>query len=171
MGQTVVLQGTIVPGNWEFTIRGVYTPEDPSFGEETFFFHYDYLYEMTSGRIRPGWYILGLDEPDRAPAITAQIDAMFENSSSPTKTQTERAWQTGFITMWGNVEGLVRTIGGSPDPCPWRRWLRARRRPRLAGDRRIATGLPARNLPPWRRHRRPATQESPPRRATEGAPT
>lgn len=111
VGQTIVLQGTIVPGDWEFTIRGVYTPADASMGEEVFFFHYDYMYEMTNGRIVPGWYVLGLDDPDQAPAITATIDAMFENSSNPTKTQTERAWQTGFITMWGNVEVLVRTIG------------------------------------------------------------
>ena len=111
VGQTVVLQGTIIPGDWEFTIRGVYIPEDASMGEEIFYFHYDYIYEMTNGQIVPGWYILGLDQPDQAPAITAEIDAMFENSSNPTKTQTERAWQTGFITMWGNVEVLVRTIG------------------------------------------------------------
>ncbi len=111
LGQTIVLQGTLAPGDWEFTIRGVYTPEDPSFGEETFFFHYDYFDEGTNRRASPGWYILELSNPDDAAGIAERIDAMFENSSNPTSTQTERAWQTGFITMWGNVGLLVRTVG------------------------------------------------------------
>jgi putative ABC transport system permease protein len=111
VGQTVTLKGTIFPGDWEFTIRAVYTPENPSFGDETFLFHYDYLYEATNGRISPGWFVLQLADPDAAAPLASQIDAMFENSTAPTKTETERAWQAGFITMWGNIGFLVRAIG------------------------------------------------------------
>ncbi|MFQ5703650.1 MAG: ABC transporter permease [Gemmatimonadales bacterium] len=111
VGQTVTLKGTIFPGDWEFTIRGVYTPANPSYGDATLFFHYKYLYEATDGRISPGWYVLELEDPDRAAEIASRIDASFENSSAPTKTETERAWQTGFVTMWGNVSFLVRSIG------------------------------------------------------------
>jgi putative ABC transport system permease protein len=42
LGQNVTLQGTIFPGDWEFTVRAVYVPDDPSFGDEMFFFHYDW---------------------------------------------------------------------------------------------------------------------------------
>jgi len=111
LDQTVTLQGTIYPGDWDFTIRGVYEAEDPSFGEETFYFHFDYLYELSSQTARHGWYILELEDPDQAGAISARIDAMFENSTAPTKTETERAFQAGFVTMWGNVGFLVRAIG------------------------------------------------------------
>ena len=111
MGQTLTLQGTIMPGDWDFTIRGVYTPDDPSFGDETMFFHYEYLYEGSNQQITPGWFVLQLDEPDAAAQISSQIDAMFENSTAPTKTETEKAWQAGFVTMWGNVSFLVRAIG------------------------------------------------------------
>jgi putative ABC transport system permease protein len=111
LGQTVTLKGTIFPGDWEFTIRAVYTPENPSWGDETFLFHYEYLYEATNGRISPGWFVLQLEDPDLAAALANRIDAMFENSTAPTKTETERAWQAGFITMWGNVGFLVRAIG------------------------------------------------------------
>ena len=111
MGQTVTLQGTIMPGDWDFTIRGVYTPDDPSFGDEMMFFHYEYLYERTDRRITPGWFVLQLEEPDAAAAISLQIDNMFENSTAPTKTETEKAWQAGFVTMWGNVGFLVQAIG------------------------------------------------------------
>ena len=45
MGDTVTLKGTIFPGNWEFTIRGIYRAEDRSVDETQFFFHWDYLNE------------------------------------------------------------------------------------------------------------------------------
>ena len=111
VGQQIVLQGTILPGDFEFTIRGVYTPDDPSIGEENFYFHYDYMYEAAPEQMRPGWFILQLDDPTQAAAVSQRIDELFENSSNPTKTQSEKAFNAGFITMWGNVGKLVRTIG------------------------------------------------------------
>ncbi len=111
LGQQVVLQGTFLPGDFEFTIRGVYTPDDPSIGEEIFYLHYDYMYEAAPGQLSPGWFILQLDDPTQAATISQRIDAMFENSSYPTKTQTEKAMNADFINMWGNVGRLVRTIG------------------------------------------------------------
>lgn len=109
--QTVTLKGTIFAGDWDFTIRAAYTPTNPSFGDENMFFHYEYLYERTEGQISPGWFVLQLDDPERAADIAAAIDAQFENSTAPTKTETERAFQAGFVTMWGNIGFLVRAIG------------------------------------------------------------
>jgi len=111
VGQTVTLKGTIFAGDWEFVIRAAYTPTNPSFGDENMFFHYEYLYERSQGRISPGWFILQLDQPDRAADIAAAIDAQFRNSTAPTKTETERAFNAGFVTMWGNIGFLVRAIG------------------------------------------------------------
>lgn len=111
VGQKVTLIGTFAAGNWDFNIRAVYTPTDPSFGDEVFFFHYDYLYEGTNGQMSPGWFILQLDRPDRAADVATEIDAMFKSSTAPTKTQTEKAFNAGFVTMWGNIGFLVRAIG------------------------------------------------------------
>ena len=58
---------------------------------------------------------LPLEDPDRAGEISARIDELFENSTAPTKTETERAFQTGFVTMWGNVGALVQAIGTAAD--------------------------------------------------------
>ncbi len=111
VGQTVTLKGTIFSGDWDFTIRAAYTPTNPSFGDEVMFFNYSYLYERTNGRISPGWFVLQLDDPGRAAAIATAIDQQFRNSTAPTKTETERAFQAGFVTMWGNIGFLVRAIG------------------------------------------------------------
>jgi putative ABC transport system permease protein len=111
LGQTITLQGTFLPGDWEFTIRAVYTPDDPSFGDEMFHFHYDYLYERSNRQMSPGWFVLQLGDPDAAARISLQIDELFENSTAPTQTETEKAFQAGFVTMWGNIGALVQAIG------------------------------------------------------------
>jgi putative ABC transport system permease protein len=111
VGQTITLKGTFLPGDWPFTIRAAYTPSNPSYGDENMFFHYEYMYERSNGEISPGWFVLELDRPDRAAEIAAAIDTQFKNSTAPTKTETERAFQSGFITMWGNIGFLVRAIG------------------------------------------------------------
>lgn len=111
LGQKVTLKGTFLPGDWDFNVRAIYEPTDPSFGDEVMFFHYEYMFERSEGRLSPGWYVLQLDQPGRAAEIAAGIDAQFKNSSAPTKTETERAWNAGFITMWGNIGFLVGAIG------------------------------------------------------------
>lgn len=111
VGQTVTLQGTFIPGDWPFTIRAVYTPTDPAYGDALMLFHYEYLYERSNGGISPGWFVLALDDPSRAADVAAGIDGQFRNSMAPTKTQTEKAFNAGFITMWGNIGFLVNAIG------------------------------------------------------------
>ncbi|MGE0439065.1 MAG: ABC transporter permease [Gemmatimonadales bacterium] len=111
VGQTITLKGTFLPGDWEFTIRAAYTPTNPSFGDLNMYFHYEYMYERSNGGLSPGWFVLELDRPDRAAEVAATIDAMLKNSSAPTKTETERAFQAGFVTMWGNIGFLVFAIG------------------------------------------------------------
>jgi putative ABC transport system permease protein len=111
VGQNVTIKGSIYPGDWQFTIRGVYTPTVRAFDDRSFIFHYDYLYEHTDHRAIPGWFVLRLSDPSLAPQVAQTVDDMFRNSSDPTKTSTEKAFNQGFITMWGNVRFLMNSIG------------------------------------------------------------
>jgi putative ABC transport system permease protein len=113
LGQTVNLRSTIFAPDqeWPFTIRAVYEPSEPAVGDEWFFFHWEYLYENTGGRMTPGWYILQIEDPALAASVARAVDEQFENSRARTKTETERAFQTSFLTMWGNVGMLVNVIG------------------------------------------------------------
>lgn len=111
LGQTVTLQGTIFPGDWPFTIRGIYTTTTPYIDKNSLYFRWDYLYERSDRRAEPGWYILKLSDPDLAPTVAKRIDDMFRNSSSATETATERAFQASFVTMWGNVGFFLNAIG------------------------------------------------------------
>ena len=112
LGQNVTLQGTIFPGDWTFTIDGVYTAAPGGVVQDNvLIFHHDYFDERIGRAGIAGWYITQIDDPAHAPTIEKSLDEMFRNSSSPTKTGTERQFQASFATMWGNVSFLMSTIG------------------------------------------------------------
>ena len=111
LGQTIHVNGTIYPGSWPFVIRGVYHPNVKTFDAETMFFHWDYLYENTQHRAQVGIWTFSLADPSQAAATGKRVDAMFENSSTPTHTETERAFQAGFTQMFGNIPFVIRVIG------------------------------------------------------------
>ncbi len=111
LGQTIHLNGTIYPGDWPFTIRAVYRPGVRAMDAETIFFHWDYLYERSGRNAQVGIYNLDLSDPSRASAVVKAVDGMFENSDTPTHTETERAFQAGFISMLGNIPFVIRVIG------------------------------------------------------------
>ena len=111
LGQDVTLQGTIFPGDWTFTIRGVYTPSDRAIGDDMLLFHHDYFDERIGRAGIAGWYIVRIADPNQAAQLAKTIDDQFRNSSSPTKTGTEQAFNASFATMWGNVSLLMGTIG------------------------------------------------------------
>jgi len=112
LGQRVPVSGTIYPGTWEFTIRSVYHAKDPAFGEESMLFHWKYLSEKgMGGQGSVGWYVLELLDPSQAGAVAHQVDAIYESSAAPTRTETERAFQAGFVSMYGNVPFLIGIIG------------------------------------------------------------
>ena len=111
LGQNVTMQGTIFPGDWTFTIRAVYVPTSAQIGEDVLMFHHEYMEERLGRPGQAGWYIARIDHTDRAAPIAKAIDDQFRNSSYPTKTGTEQAFNASFATMWGNVSLLMGTIG------------------------------------------------------------
>jgi putative ABC transport system permease protein len=111
VGQNVTLQGTIFPGDWTFTIDGVYHPQNKSIADDALMFQYALLDEKMGRAGQVGWYIVKLDNPNNAATVSKAIDDLFRNSSTPTKTGTEKAFNASFATMWGNVSLLMNTIG------------------------------------------------------------
>lgn len=113
VGDNLTITGTIYPGDWTFTVRGIYTTTDRGIDLRSMFFHWKYLDEgLPVGRQGDvGWYVVRLEDPDDAARVAVAIDALFENSSAQTRTETEKAFQLGFITMMGNVKALVYLIG------------------------------------------------------------
>jgi putative ABC transport system permease protein len=111
LGQNITIQGTIFPGDWTFTIRGVYTPSNRVLNDDMLLFRHDYFDERIGRAGVAGWYVVEIDDPNNAGRIAKAIDDMFRNSSAATKTGTEQAFNASFATMWGNVSLLMGTIG------------------------------------------------------------
>jgi len=103
LGDIMPIEGDVFPGQWEFVVRGIYEPRDQTTDPTSMMFHYKYLEERVrqempqrSGEI--GWYIVRIDDPDSSARISQEIDNLFANSRAETKTETERAFQQGFLS-------------------------------------------------------------------------
>jgi putative ABC transport system permease protein len=110
LGQTITIAGDIYPGEWPFTIRAVYRAKTKSFGDDAMFFHWKYLREK-AGMSMVGTYEFKLSDPTHASKVVKAVDAMFINSAYQTRTETERAFQAGFVSMYGNIPFLMKVIG------------------------------------------------------------
>ncbi len=112
IGEVIQLQGTAFPGNLELILKGVYRGLRPNVDESAFFFHLDYLNE-TFKKTTPdladkvGWYMVRIKDPAHAAQVSGDIDRLFESSLAETLTETEKAFQMGFVTM---TEAIVAAI-------------------------------------------------------------
>lgn len=112
LGQTISLNGTIYTGSWPFTIRAVYRASNRGFGDEAMFFHFKYLDQKgMNGAGLVGLFILELTDPSKAADLAKHVDALFENSAAATHTETEKAFQAGFVSWYGNLPFVIRIIG------------------------------------------------------------
>jgi len=104
VGDQIPLRGTIYPGTWTFTLRGIYDGAEEGTDTSTFFIHFDYLNEAIKRQFprradQAGVFIEQLRDPEEAAAVSAAIDATFRNSLAETLTETEKAFQLGFVAM------------------------------------------------------------------------
>lgn len=104
VGDQIPLRGTIFPGTWTFNLRGIYDGATRATAESQMLFHWDYLNESVKKRFprrgdQVGVLIERLQDPDQAAAVAQEIDATFKNSLAETLTETENAFQLGFVSM------------------------------------------------------------------------
>jgi len=103
IGDIMPIEGDVFPGQWEFVVRGIYTPRDQTTDPATMMFHHKYVeerirQEMPDRAGEIGWYIVRIDDPENSAAISEEIDKLFANSRAETKTETERAFQQSFLS-------------------------------------------------------------------------
>lgn len=111
-GDVIPLQGTVFPGNLELVLAGIYRGARPNVDQTALFFHLDYLnenFKKTSPDLadKIGWYIVRIKDPAQAAQVSRDIDHLFESSLAETLTETEKAFQLGFVAM---TEAIVIAI-------------------------------------------------------------
>lgn len=115
VGDIIPLQGTIYPGQVELLLVGIYRGARRSVDESAMFFRWDYLNEeirkvFPRRADRTGWYIVKIHDPERAAEVSAEVDALFRNSLAETLTETEKAFQLGFVAMTEAIVVAIRLI-------------------------------------------------------------
>jgi putative ABC transport system permease protein len=93
-GDTVILHGSIYPGDWEFTVDGLYTAPQPSpVDRSTFFFHWEYKNDGVPDfqKDRVGFIFIRVDDPARSAQVSAAVDALFDDREAQTTTMSEGA--------------------------------------------------------------------------------
>jgi putative ABC transport system permease protein len=116
VGDTIPLRGQIYPGTWDFTVRAIYRGGEPRTDVQTMFFHWDYLNEkMRAGSTKSranqvGVFVVDIADAERSAEIGETIDALFRNSIAETRTETEQAFQLGFVAMTGAIVTAIRVV-------------------------------------------------------------
>jgi putative ABC transport system permease protein len=103
--------------HWTFDIVGIFDAA-PKYAATSlgngFWFNYDYFDEARrSDRHRTHQFIIQIDSPSRATAISSAIDKLFENSSDETRTQTESAAIQSQIKQLADIDFIANSIVGA----------------------------------------------------------
>ncbi len=115
VGDVLPLTGAIYPGNWSFTVRAIYDGAEAKTDTAQMFFHWDYLNETMKVRIprradQVGVFVVRIADAARSAAVSQAIDALFRNSSAETLTETEKAFQLGFVAMTEAIVVGIRIV-------------------------------------------------------------
>ncbi|HYG77892.1 MAG TPA: FtsX-like permease family protein [Planctomycetota bacterium] len=97
---------------WDFNVDAIYTSTNPTFDQTMMFFHYKYFDEArVFGKGGVGIFITSINDAGRYQEIANKIDRRFQNSPYETRTMTEKAFNMSFVSMLGNLQLLMRSIG------------------------------------------------------------
>jgi putative ABC transport system permease protein len=113
VGDTFVLKPGIPyygTQNYNFTVRGIYRSSGAAVDNQSMFFHWKYADERSLLHGQIGWVVTLIANPDHAAQVAGAIDAKFANSPFETKTDTEKAFQASFVSMFGNLSLLLGSI-------------------------------------------------------------
>ena len=116
MGDLITLKGQIFPGQWEFLIAGIYDGKEEKTDTGKMYFHWVYLNEEVKKRNisrdadSVGVFITSVSDPSRAAEVGMAIDTLFTNSPNETLTETEQAFQLGFVAMTEAIVVVIRAV-------------------------------------------------------------
>ncbi|MGD1078465.1 MAG: FtsX-like permease family protein [Candidatus Sulfotelmatobacter sp.] len=111
IGDHVTLQANIFPTNLDLTIRAIYHRDPP---QNALYFNAKYLEEAVPWfKGQAGWYGAQIDSADSVARVSREVDDMFRNSPLQTKTESEKAFQLGFVASLGNIKAFILGICGA----------------------------------------------------------
>ena len=111
LGDGMVVKGSSFPVNLELNIRGIFKAPIPT---QAIIFDWQYVEEaVREAKGRDNMFSVLADSPQSVSRVATAVDALFHNSTVPTKTETEKAFELDFISMLGNVKAFILSICGA----------------------------------------------------------
>jgi putative ABC transport system permease protein len=112
VGDKVTLEGTIFPGEWEFTIDGIYSATKKSVDQSSFYFHWNYMNDSlpASQQEQIGWIASKVPNASQAATLAKQIDQMFDPRDIQTLSMSERAMNTSFLGMISTLLDAMQVV-------------------------------------------------------------
>ncbi len=100
--------------DWRFDIAGIFEGETAS--TDTYFMlaNYDYINTARSrGTDTADAFVVRPAPGTSAGALAARIDALFANSATPTRTQSEKQFLEGFLRQYADVGLIINLVIGA----------------------------------------------------------
>jgi putative ABC transport system permease protein len=126
VGDQIPLRGTIYPGTWTFTVRGIWDGADARTDESQLLMHWQ-LPQRETARKRLGrsmatrWgCTLWHRRARQRRRCLQRIDTLFRNSLAETLTETEKAFQLSFVSMSEAILVAIRRSATSSWSSSWR---------------------------------------------------
>ncbi len=110
IGDRITLNGAIYPGQWEFTVRGIYKGRDKATDRQQMHFHWKYLDDSLAEARRDQIGTIMLKVAASSPEVAQTIDKMFVNSLAETRTESEKAFQLSFVSMASAVIDAIQIV-------------------------------------------------------------
>jgi putative ABC transport system permease protein len=103
VGDKLTIMGDIYPFNLELTVRGIFDADN---NVDLIYFSREYLEQSISEARRgnAGIFMILANSTEDVPRIEKAVDAMFRNSPTQTKTESESAFSLSFVAFLGNVK-------------------------------------------------------------------
>jgi putative ABC transport system permease protein len=107
VGDRMRFRGTFYPCDLDVRIDAVY---QGTVDDRNIFFQHKLLDELTGDPGTVGTWYLRAESAEVADRVIQQVNDAFANTSAEVRAESERAFQMGFVSMWGNVSQLIRTV-------------------------------------------------------------
>ena len=109
VGDRITLIGDIYPITLELKLVGIY--KDPD-AQASMFFNWAYLSDAlpVGRRSYISTVAILADNASVVPAVARSVDALFENTATPTKTESEAQFALSFVSLLGNIKLFLVAI-------------------------------------------------------------
>lgn len=108
LGDRIFIKGDVFPMDLDLVLRGIYTSDRDV---EDLYFHHDYILEgYPVFKNFASMFIVLAENQSQLAELASRIDETFRNSPSETKTDTERAFEVGFLSYIGDVKMFLLAV-------------------------------------------------------------